>query len=74
MIAWFSWQVAQPGEPISAKALAWTLFLKSSAITEWHCPQTLPTHVIPGGAAPWLPWQSLHVGADRSPLTVIAFQ
>ena len=71
---WFSWQVAQPGLPISANALAWTLFLKRSAVSEWHCPQTLPTQLIPGGTAPWLPWQSLQVGAERSPLAVIAFQ
>jgi hypothetical protein len=47
---------------------------KNSAITAWHWPHTLPTHEIPGGAAPWLPWQSLQVGAERSPLVDIAFQ
>jgi hypothetical protein len=27
---------------------------------------------IPGGVAPWLPWQVLHVGAVRSPFANIA--
>jgi hypothetical protein len=30
--------------------------------------------LTPGGTAPWLPWQSLQVGAERSPLSVMAFQ
>ena len=56
------------------KALAWTLRAKSSPWTVWHCPHTLPTHDTPGGAAPWLPWQSLQVGADRSPFASMVFQ
>jgi hypothetical protein len=33
----------------------------------WHEPQTFATLATPGGTAPWLPWQSLHVGAEVSP-------
>ena len=39
---------------------------KSSASRAWHWPQTNATDSSPGGCAPWLPWQSLQVGADRS--------
>ena len=38
----------------------------------WHVPQTLAMASTPGGAAPWLPWQSLQVGADRSLRSTIA--
>jgi hypothetical protein len=41
--------------------------------TEWHVPQTLATEETAGGVAPWLPWQELHVGAERSPFSNIAF-
>src|SRR3989338_6928448 len=43
-------------------------------LTAWHWPQTFPTQEMPGGAAPWLPWQSLQVGAERSPFSDIIFQ
>src|SRR6266542_4937683 len=57
---------------MSTKALACRLPAKSSPCTLWHCPQTFPTQATPGGAAPWFPWQSLHVGAERSPFTIAA--
>ncbi len=66
--------MAQPGAPIWAKTLAWMLLAKRSAITVWHWPHTFPTHDTPGGAAPWFPWQSLQVGAERSPFTDIVAQ
>ena len=43
------------------------LLRKSSASRPWHWPQTNADGLaVPGGVAPWLPWQSLQVGADRS--------
>jgi hypothetical protein len=34
----------------------------------------LTTEETPGGEAPWFPWQSLQVGADKSPLLAIICQ
>ena len=74
-IPWFSWQVAQPGAPIWRRrpwrGRSWRTARPSRYGT---APQTFPTQDMPGGAAPWLPWQSLQVGADRSPFVVIVFQ
>ena len=44
----------------------------SVASRVWQLPQTWSTDCTPGGAAPWLPWQSLHVGAVVSPLSYSA--
>ena len=74
LIAWFSWQTAHPGTPIWTNTFACTLLSNSSAVRLWHCPHALPTQETPGGAAPWLPWQSLQVGADRSPFSDIVAQ
>ena len=54
-MAWFSWQVTQPGRPRSANARSWGLALNCSAKTVWQVPQTLATDPTSGGAAPWLP-------------------
>ena len=42
---------------------------KSVASRPWQLPHTLATEPTPGGTAPWLPWQSLQVGAARSPFS-----
>ena len=42
-MSWFSWQVTQPGSPISAKASQWGLALNCSAKTVWQVPHTLAT-------------------------------
>ena len=49
-----------------SNAASFGLARKSSASRAWHWPQTNATDSSPGGCAPWLPWQSLQVGADRS--------
>ena len=60
--AWLPWHSTQP----LSKICAWTLAWNFCANTAWHVPQTLAIAPTPGGVAPWLPWQSLHVGAERS--------
>ena len=49
------------------------LLRKISASRAWQRPQTKLIASTPGGVAPWLPWQSLHVGAAMSPLLMRAF-
>src|SRR6185369_17789373 len=60
--AWLVWHSTHP----LSKICAWTLVWNFVAKTAWQVPHTLATAPTPGGVAPWLPWQSLHVGADRS--------
>ena len=73
-----SWQVEHwPPAPAScslwpAKPARLALARNSSASRPWHWPQTKATDSRPGGVAPWLPWQSLQVGAVRSSLSNIA--
>ena len=71
-MSWFSWQVTQPGRPSSAKASQCGLALNCSAKTAWQVPQTFATDATCGGAAPWLPWQELQVGEERSPFFMSA--
>ena len=64
--------MTQPGRPSSAKASQCGLALNCSAKTVWQVPQTLATEATCGGAAPWLPWQELQVGEERSPFFMSA--
>ena len=61
-MSWLLWHSTQPRSKI------WLCVLSANFVanTVWQVPQTLVTAPTPGGAAPWLPWQSLQVGADRS--------
>ena len=61
-MSWLLWHSTQPRSKI------WLCVLSANLVanTVWQVPQTLATAPTPGGAAPWLPWQSLQVGADRS--------
>src|SRR5580765_4918679 len=62
---WIAWLLWHSTQPLSNRSL-WTLFSNFCAKIAWHVPHTFDTDPTPGGAAPWLPWQSLHVGAERS--------
>src|SRR4029079_10432516 len=66
--SWLLWHWTQP----RSKIRLWVLSANFVANTVWHVPQTLAIASTPGGAAPWLPWQSLQVGADRSLRSTIA--
>ena len=57
---------------MAVKAFLWGLLAKRSAGTLWQVPQTFATDSTPGGVAPWFPWQTLQVGAERSPFLVNA--
>src|SRR3972149_6771247 len=61
------WQTVHSAIPKVSKARLCGLRTKRSRVALWHCAQTLATEATPGGAAPWLPWQSLQPGAWRLP-------
>src|SRR3990170_608173 len=61
------WQTVHSAIPSVSNAFLCGLRTKRSLVALWHCAQTLATEATPGGAAPWLPWQSLHAGAWRFP-------
>src|SRR3989304_2898643 len=61
------WQTVHSAIPKVSKARLCGLRTKRSRVALGHCAQTLATEATPGGAAPWLPWQSLHAGAWRLP-------
>src|SRR5687768_12479317 len=65
-MAWLLWQTRHSAWPMSSKIAFFGPEVKFCASRTWHCAHTLATSVTPGGVAPWLPWQVLHVGADVS--------